>query len=106
MHVKGVIHWVSAAHAQEAEVRIYDRLFTVEDPANAEGDFKDHINTTSMHVLSRVMIEPSLSKATIGAQFQFMRKGYFCVDTESTGSKIIFNQTVGLKDSFAKEMKK
>lgn len=106
IHVKGVIHWVSAAHAHEAEVHMYDRLFTVEDPANAEGDFKDHINTASMHILPRVMIEPSLSKAAVGAHFQFMRKGYFSVDTESTESKIIFNQTVGLKDSFAKEMKK
>lgn len=106
VHVKGVIHWVNAADAVPAEVRMYNRLFTVEDPANAEGDFKDHINPRSMEVLQHVFVEPSLLEASASAQFQFMRKGYFSVDRESSAGKLVFNQTVGLKDTFAKEMKK
>lgn len=106
VHVKGVIHWVNAATAVPAEVRMYNRLFTVEDPANAEGDFKDHINTNSMEVNHGAFVEPSLLKAETGNQFQFMRKGYFSVDRDSTAEKLVFNQTVGLKDTFAKEMKK
>lgn len=106
VHVKGVIHWVNAATAVPAEVRMYNRLFTVEDPANAEGDFKDHINANSMEVNHGAFVEPSLLKAQTGNQFQFMRKGYFSVDRDSTAEKLVFNQTVGLKDTFAKEMKK
>lgn len=104
--VKGVIHWVNAADAVPAEVRMYNRLFTVEDPANAEGDFKDHINPESMHIISDARVEPSLKQAVAGEQFQFLRKGYFCVDRDSSAEKLVFNQTVGLKDTFAKEMKK
>lgn len=106
IHVKGVIHWVDAATAVNASVRMYNRLFTVEDPANAEGDFKDHINAQSMELNSEAKIEASLLKASSGEQFQFMRKGYFCVDRDSTADKLVFNQTVSLKDTFAKEMKK
>lgn len=106
IHVKGVIHWVDAATAVNASVRMYNRLFTVEDPANAEGDFKDHINAHSMELNDRAKIEASLLKALPGEQFQFMRKGYFCVDRDSTADKLVFNQTVSLKDTFAKEMKK
>lgn len=106
VHVKGVIHWVNAATAVPAELRMYNRLFTVEDPANAEGDFKDHINANSMEVNHGAFVEPSLLKAQTGNQFQFMRKGYFSVDRDSTAEKLVFNQTVGLKDTFAKEMKK
>lgn len=106
IQVKGVIHWVDAATAVNAEIRMYNRLFTVEDPANAEGDFKDHINAQSMELNSEAKIEASLLKALPGEQFQFMRKGYFCVDRDSASDKLVFNQTVSLKDTFAKEMKK
>lgn len=106
IHVKGVIHWVNAADAVPADVRMYNRLFTVEDPANAEGDFKDHINAQSMELNHKAVVEASLLQTSAGDQFQFMRKGYFSVDRDSTASKLVFNQTVGLKDTFAKEMKK
>lgn len=106
IQVKGVIHWVDAATAVNAEIRMYNRLFTVEDPANAEGDFKDHINAQSMELNVQAKIEASLLKALPGEQFQFMRKGYFCVDRDSAADKLVFNQTVSLKDTFAKEMKK
>ncbi|XZF13357.1 glutamine--tRNA ligase/YqeY domain fusion protein [Chitinophagaceae bacterium MMS25-I14] len=103
--VKGTIHWVSVPHAKTAEVRLYDRLFKVEDPANAEGEFTDYINTESMQVLPSVYIEPGLT-AEPGERFQFLRKGYFCIDADSTADKLIFNRTVGLKDTWAKEAKK
>jgi len=106
LHVKGTIHWVSVPHAKTAEVRLYDRLFKVEDPSNEEGDFKDYINPDSLTVLPNVYIEPSLASAKPGDRFQFLRKGYFCADTESTDGKIIFNRTVTLKDTWAKEVKK
>ena len=106
IHVKGTIHWVSVAHAKTAEVRLYDRLFRVEDPSSEDGDFKDYINPDSLQVLPHVFIEPSLAAAKPGEHFQFLRKGYFCVDTESTAEKLIFNRTVTLKDSWAKEQKK
>ena len=106
IHVKGVIHWVDAVTAISADVRMYHRLFTVEDPANAEGDFKDHINKDSLALNQLAKVEASLATASAGQQFQFMRKGYFCVDKDSDASKLVFNQTVGLKDTFAKEMKK
>lgn len=104
--VKGTIHWVSVAHAHTAQVNLYDRLFRVEDPSNEDGDFKDYINPDSMQVLDEVYIEPSLAVATPGTSVQFMRKGYFCVDTLSTPEKLIFNRTVTLKDAWAKEQKK
>jgi glutaminyl-tRNA synthetase len=104
--VKGTIHWVSVAHAHSAQVRLYDRLFRVEDPSNEDGDFKDYINPDSMQVLDDVYIEPSLASATPGSSLQFMRKGYFCVDTLSTPERLIFNRTVTLKDAWAKEQKK
>ncbi|SHN42173.1 glutamine--tRNA ligase/YqeY domain fusion protein [Chitinophaga sp. CF418] len=106
LNVKGTIHWVSAAHAATAEVRLYDRLFKVEDPGNEEGDFKSYINPDSLQVISNAYIEPSLLKAKPGERFQFLRKGYFCVDTESTAEKVVFNRTVTLKDTWAKEAKK
>lgn len=104
--VKGTIHWISVPHAKTAEVRLYDRLFKVEDPSSEEGDFKDYINPDSMQVLPSVYIEPSLASAKPGERFQFLRKGYFCVDTDSTADKLVFNRTVGLKDTWAKESKK
>jgi glutaminyl-tRNA synthetase len=104
--VKGTIHWVSIKHARTAEVRMYDRLFRVEDPSNEEGNFKDYINPDSMNVLPSVYIEPALANAKAGEAVQFMRKGYFCADTESTPDKLIFNRTVTLKDAWAKEVKR
>ncbi len=106
INVKGTIHWVSVAHAKTAEVRLYDRLFKVEDPSSEEGDFKSYINPNSMHILPAVYIEPALADAKAGEHFQFLRKGYFCVDTTSTPGHLVFNRTVGLKDTWAKEAKK
>ena len=106
LNVKGTIHWVSIAHAITAEVRLYDRLFKVEDPSNEEGDFKDYINPDALAVLPSVYLEPSLATAEPGQRFQFMRKGYFCVDTDSKPGNLVFNRTVTLKDAWAKELKK
>ena len=103
--VKGTIHWVSAAHAALAEVRMYDRLFKVENPSSEEGNFKYYINENSL-TITQAYIEPSLVHATHENRFQFLRKGYFCLDKESTKEKIIFNRTVTLKDGWAKEVKK
>ena len=102
---KGVIHWLSAATAQVAEVRLYDRLFQVEDPA-AEEDFKSTINPDSLRIVENAMIEPALAEAQVGEKFQFTRLGYFCVDKDSTSDKKVFNRTVTLKDTWAKEVKK
>ena len=104
--VKGTIHWVSAAHAAEAEVRLYDRLFTMENPMDAEGDFKDTINPNSLEVIRAAYIEPSLTKARLDDRYQFIRKGYFCLDKDSAENKLVFNRTVTLKDAWAKEAKK
>ncbi len=104
--VKGTIHWVSVQHAHTVEVRNYDRLFKVEDPSNEEGDFKDYVNPDALQVISNVYVEPALSKAKAGETFQFMRKGYYCLDSDSTADKLIFNRTVTLKDAWAKEVKK
>jgi glutaminyl-tRNA synthetase len=104
--VKGVIHWVSAKHAMPAEIRLYDRLFHVEDPASEEGDFKDFINKDSLQIISNAYVEPSLKESNPGDYFQFIRKGYFCPDKDSTSEKLVFNRTVTLKDAWAKEQKK
>jgi glutaminyl-tRNA synthetase len=106
IHVKGTLHWVSAKHAVQAEVRLYDRLFKVEDVANAEGDFKDHINPDSLQVISNAYAEPALAKDSMHHQFQFLRKGYFVIDKDSNSNKLVFNRTVTLKDAWAKEVKK
>ncbi|SEP92104.1 glutamine--tRNA ligase/YqeY domain fusion protein [Flavobacterium urocaniciphilum] len=100
--VKGVIHWVSIAHAKEAEVRIYDRLFTHESPdGNKDVDFKEFINQNSLEVITGY-VEPSLQTAKELDHFQFQRLGYFCVDRDSTAEKLVFNKTVGLRDTWAK----
>ena len=104
--VKGTIHWLSVLHALTAEVRLYDRLFKVEEPGNEEGDFKDYINTESLTVLPDVYIEPALGQATLQERYQFLRKGYFCLDKDSSEEKLVFNRTVGLKDTWAKDAKK
>ncbi|WP_454804387.1 glutamine--tRNA ligase/YqeY domain fusion protein [Mucilaginibacter phyllosphaerae] len=103
INVKGTIHWVSADHAKSAEVRLYDRLFQVEDPSNEDGDFKDYINPNSLHILPNVYIEPDLANAVAGTPVQFMRKGYFTLDKNSTADKLVFNRTVTLKDSWVKK---
>jgi glutaminyl-tRNA synthetase len=105
LHVKGTIHWVSAIHAIHAEVRLYDRLFKVENPSSEEGDFKDYINPDSLQVIN-AFLEPSIQSATLENRYQFLRKGYFCLDKDSTEKKPVFNRTVTLKDAWAKEVKK
>ena len=106
IHVKGTLHWVSAAHAVKIEVRLYDRLFKVEDPSNEEGDFKEYINPDSLQVIPNAYAEPALKDAKFEDRYQFLRKGYFCLDKDSTTDKLIFNRTVTLKDAWAKEQKK
>lgn len=105
MKVKGTIHWVSVAHAKTVEVRLYDRLFNVENPA-AEEDFKASINPDSLEILSNVYVEPDMLHAEPGKGYQFIRKGYFTLDTRSTPEKLIFNRTVTLRDNWAKEVGK
>jgi glutaminyl-tRNA synthetase len=105
--VKGTIHWVSEPHAVKAEVRLYDRLFTAEDPESDETkDFKEFINPHSLDILSDCLIEPGLANAKAGDKFQFIRQGYFCVDPLSAEGKLVFNRTVALRDSWAKIEKK
>jgi glutaminyl-tRNA synthetase len=104
--VKGTIHWVSAANAVNAEVRLYDRLFKAENPAAEEGDFKENINPDSLQIIKNAFIEPSLAAATLQGRYQFLRKGYFCLDKDSTKEKLVFNRTVTLKDAWGKEVKK
>lgn len=106
VNVKGTIHWVSAHEAKTAEIRLYDRLFRVEDPSNEEGDFKEYINPDSLSVISNAFIEPDLLNAEQGYGYQFIRKGYFSLDRDSTSDKLVFNRTVTLKDAWAKEVKK
>lgn len=106
LKVKGTIHWVSVPHAKTATIRLYDRLFTVEDPSDEEGDFKDYINKESLVTLTDVYIESALAEAKVGDAFQFLRKGYFSVDRDSSDEQLIFNRTVTLKDSWAKAQKK
>jgi glutaminyl-tRNA synthetase len=103
INVKGTIHWVSVEHGKTAEVRLYDRLFQVEDPSNEDGDFKDYINPNSLQVLTTAYIEPDLANAKIGTPVQFMRKGYFTLDKNSTADKLVFNRTVTLKDGWVKK---
>jgi glutaminyl-tRNA synthetase len=100
INVKGTIHWVSAAHAKTAEVRLYDRLFTVESPDSEEGDFKEYLNPESMQVIKQAYIEPYLTEAKTGLGYQFIRKGYFSLDKDSTAKHLIFNRTVGLKEAW------
>ena len=105
--VKGTIHWVSAKHAVQSEVRLYDRLFTVEEPdADKEKDFLELINPNSLEIITKALLEPSLKNSKLGDKFQFERHGYFCVDTKySTNEKLVFNRTVTLKDSWGSKTK-
>jgi glutaminyl-tRNA synthetase len=104
VNVKGTIHWVSIADAIPAEVRLYDRLFQVENPADADTDeaFLATLNPESLKIVKNAYAEPYLATAKTLDRFQFLRKGYFCVDTDSTPENLVFNMTVGLKDSFKK----
>jgi glutaminyl-tRNA synthetase len=103
--VKGTLHWVSAAHALNAEIRLYDHLFTVPDPGAAE-DLHSIINPTSLEILKDSKVEPNLASAKPGDRYQFLRMGYFCADQDSKTGELVFNRTVGLKDSWVKEMNK
>jgi glutaminyl-tRNA synthetase len=102
--VQGTIHWVSAQTALDAEVRIYDHLFTILNPNKVEDGktYLDYLNPDSMQVLSDCKIEPSLANAVKGDRYQFERKGFFCVDPDSTPGHLVFNQTVTLRDTWAK----
>lgn len=106
INVKGTLHWVSATNNVTAEVRLYDRLFQVEDPSSEEGDFKDYINPNSLEVVKTVYAEPALKNARMAERYQFLRKGYFTLDTKDTYGQLVFNRTVTLKDGWAKEQKK
>ncbi len=97
------IHWVSAAHAVPAEVRLYDRLFRVPDALSEEGDFTTYLNPKSLEILKSCRLEPSLADAAPGDRFQFERLGYFCVDSGDSSEKaLVFNRTVTLRDAWAK----
>ena len=102
--VKATLHWVSAEHALEAEARLYDHLFSKEDPTDVEGgaDFKDYLNPNSLEILTSCRVEPGLAGATLGSRYQFERQGYFCVDPDSSAGKLVFNRTVSLRDTWAK----
>ncbi|MER3471343.1 MAG: glutamine--tRNA ligase [Chitinophagaceae bacterium] len=106
VNVKGTLHWVEVTNAITAEVRLYDRLFKVEDPQHEEGDFKDYINPDSLQVIQTVYAEPSLKNAKMNDRYQFLRKGYFTLDNQDTHGRLLFNRTVTLKDAWAKEQKK
>jgi glutaminyl-tRNA synthetase len=106
--VKSTIHWVSAAHAIDAEVRLYDKLFTVEDPNQIEEgqEFTANLNPNSLEVITQAKLEPSLANAPVEGRYQFERLGYFCVDPDSKPGHLVFNRTVALKDTWAKVEKK
>jgi glutaminyl-tRNA synthetase len=103
INVKGTLHWVSIAHAVEIEARLYDRLFKAEDLSQAEGDFKDYLNPESLQVLPSIYAEPAIADAKTEERYQFLRKGYFCLDADSTKSRLIFNRTVTLRDLWGKK---
>src|SRR5690606_27409292 len=104
--VKGSIHWLDVHTAKSAEIRLYDRLFKVENPSAEEGDFKDYINADSLSVIPQAYIEPALTEATEQDRFQFLRIGYFALDKDSTPEHLVFNKAVGLKDSWAQAQQK
>ena len=104
--VQGTLHWVSVPHAIGCEVRLYDRLFRVEDPANEEGDFTSYINPDSLHIVQHAFAEPALRNAAFTDRYQFLRKGYFCLDKDTSEEKMVFTRTVTLKDGWSKEQKK
>jgi len=103
---KGTIHWVNASDAISCEVRLYDRLFTVPNPSDGEKDIVDYYNADSLHVIKNALMDPTIKNEKIGTQFQFLRLGYFAIDPDSNQDNLVFNRTVALKDSWAKEQKK
>ena len=106
MKVQGTLHWVSSKHAIKVELREYERLFLSENLATEEGDFKEYINPESLKIISTAYAEPALENATDAQRFQFLRKGYFCLEKDSQPGHLVFNRTVTLKESFSKEVKK
>jgi len=101
--VKGTIHWVSARHAVSAEARLYETLFSDEDPLAHEGrDFTEFLNPSSLELVEDAWVEPSLAGASAGSRYQFERLGYFCVDPDSKPDRLVVNRTVTLRDSWAK----
>jgi glutaminyl-tRNA synthetase len=102
--VRGTLHWVSAAHALDATVRLYEHLFAKPDPSDVEegGDFKDNLNLESLEILDSCKVEPSLAGREPGSRYQFLRLGYFCIDPDSSGGKLVFNRTLTLRDTWAK----
>jgi glutaminyl-tRNA synthetase len=106
--VRGTIQWVSVMHAVDAEVRLYDRLFSLENPENVEedGTFLDNLNPDSLEVLTSCKVEPSLTATKPGDRYQFMRTGYFCADPDTTEGHLVFNRTIALRDTWAKLQKK
>ena len=103
LKVQGTLHWVSIAEAVPVELRLYERLFRVENPAIEEGDFKTYINPESLQVISAAYAEPAIVHAAFADRYQFLRKGYFCLDKDSSEEKMVFNRTVTLKDAWAKQ---
>lgn len=106
INVKGTMHWVNVATACTAEIRLYDRLFKAENPNAEEGELRDHINPDNLQIIKQAYIEPALLQAEINTPYQFIRKGYFTLDKNSTKEHLVFNRTVTLKDAWAKEVKK
>ncbi len=104
--IKGTIHWVSSSHALAAEVRLYDRLFRVENPLSDKESWTTHLNPSSLEVVETARVEPSLAKGQPGERFQFERIGYFCVDQDSSATRTVFNRTISLKDSWAAQTSK
>jgi glutaminyl-tRNA synthetase len=104
--VKATLHWVSAPHAIDAEVRLYEKLLNKAAPSDEEGaTFKDFIDSNSLEVIEAAKLEPALAQAAPGSRYQFERLGYFCVDPDSTPGKMVFNRTVTLRDTWAKMVK-
>ena len=104
--VRGTLHWVSVAHALPAEVRLYEHLFTVEEPGSGGREFIEDLNPDSLRRISDARVEPSLAGAAPGDWYQFLRHGYFCADPDTAGGRLVFNKTIGLKDTWAKIEKK
>ena len=103
--VRGTLHWVSVKHAVDAEVRLYDHLFNVENPEADGDDFIQHLNPDSLIINTQAKLEPGLQKAKANTNYQFLRNGYFCLDADSAQENIVFNRTVGLRDSWGKKQK-
>jgi glutaminyl-tRNA synthetase len=103
--VRGTLHWVSVQHAVDAEVLLYDHLFTVENPESGGEVFTENLNSDSLLILQNCKAEPGLKIAETGINYQFLRNGYFCLDFDSKSDQLIFNRTVGLRDNWAKKQK-